>query len=277
LTIAAASGIDAGWCTGTADRLRRAGRHFRAHQPFHPVQCPVDAGQDPGGGDDVAVVDEPLPAHPAHGRVVAGEGVELQPVRGGRPAVEQAGGGEHPAAVADAQQLRAVGGLRAKPALDRLGARLADVRERGHDDEVGRLRAEQGGEIVEAQVGHQVEATGQGLRRPLRRDGVDVEPAGRGQDLVRRKGVGDDGPAVADHDHRGRPGRVVDGRCRGGHRPVRAGGVERPERRQRGEGRADGGDGEHGDDQREPLQHGPHVSASTRRGATPWRRASAGT
>jgi hypothetical protein len=57
--------------------------------PADHVQAQVDAGGAPGGGQDVALVDEQHPRVDRHVRVPAGELLALRPVRGGPAAVEQ--------------------------------------------------------------------------------------------------------------------------------------------------------------------------------------------
>ena len=63
-------------------------------QPVDEVEGHVDAGRDPGGGDDVAVVDVALVGSDVDGGIDGGQSLERPPVGGGRTVLQQAGGGQ---------------------------------------------------------------------------------------------------------------------------------------------------------------------------------------
>ena len=97
-------------------RLGRLGGRGRADQALDDPQRAVDPVQHPGGGDQVAVVDVADPVGPAHLRVVPAQPDQAQPVRGRRPAIQQAGLGQHFGAHAHAhQQPIALGALALQP------------------------------------------------------------------------------------------------------------------------------------------------------------------
>src|SRR3954447_15109693 len=76
----------------------------RADQALDEVQGHVDAGGNPGGGDDVAVVDPSGVFLDPDARIECGELGDRAPVSSGCPVVEEASGGVHQAAAADARQ-----------------------------------------------------------------------------------------------------------------------------------------------------------------------------
>ena len=214
-------------------RPRRPGGRGLANHPLHDPQGPIHPGQDPGGRDQVTVVDIGDPVLPAHPRVVPAEPDQAQPVRGRGPAIEQAGLGQHLGADAHAHQQRiTVSTLPLQPLDDRGDARrqpgghLAQLR---HHDHLGA-----GGQplvkLPEAEVGNQVQPAGQRHRLALGGDGVEVERPGGGQHLIGGQHVGGVRHLRAEEDHRRRLARVVGRRRnivdRGGWRAAVTGGVD---------------------------------------------------
>ena len=222
-------------------RPRRPRRRGRAERPLDDPQGAVHPGQDPGGRDQVAVVDVADPVLPAHRRVLPAQPDQAQPVRGRGAAVEQAGPGQHLGAGAHAYQQRgAPRALPLEPLDDRGGARPARAGQLRDHDRVGG-RGQPAVQLPERAVGDEVQAAGERHRLAPRGGGVDVEPPGAGQHLVRGEHVRGVRPLRAEDDHRRGLRRVVRGRRGGGGRDGRraaaAGRVGHP-CRPRGPGRA---------------------------------------
>src|SRR5581483_3114449 len=71
-------------------------------QAIDHVKRAVDAGEDPGSADELAIVDVPLTAHPVHTGIAALDPIDVSPVRGRPAAVDQPARGKHLCAGADA-------------------------------------------------------------------------------------------------------------------------------------------------------------------------------
>jgi hypothetical protein len=135
--------------------------------------------------------------------------------------------------------------------------------QRRHDHQVGSA-AQARGDLGEGQVRQEVQATGEHDRIVVGRGEVDVEAVGDREDLVGSEHVGGHRAALAEHDHRRRPGRVVRRGSRVRDRPWGAGLVQGGE----GGGCADrgadpGGQQERQDDRRAEPDAAPQAPHRT--------------
>ncbi|MNN20811.1 hypothetical protein D3C81_1341070 [compost metagenome] len=103
---------------------RRAGGDTRPEQAVDQAQTQLGPGHQPGGGNQVTVIDNGRIGLEFDGRVTFGEGFRGGPVSGGAAAVEQTAFSEQNRPYAHPAQRRAVGMLLAQPA-DQTLRRLA--------------------------------------------------------------------------------------------------------------------------------------------------------